>query len=207
MAGSPSPLIKGVVLAAGSSRRLGQSKQLLVLDGKPLIAHVVERCLSSGLDDAIVVVGYEAGAVRHALTGVDVFFVVNSRYEEGQSTSLLAGLESAGDADAIVVVLADQPGIEAGAIDRLIRARREQGSMLGMAGYGERRGHPVLFGREYFGELRGVTGDQGGREVLRRHPGDVVLVDGGLLEPPLDVDTAEDYARLLERHQSESRTG
>ena len=201
MADSRSRLIKGIVLAAGSSRRLGHPKQLLDLDGKLLIAHVVERCLASDLDDTIVVVGHEAGAVRHALTGMDVFFVFNSRYEEGQSTSLLAGLDAAGDADAIVVVLADQPGVEARAIDRLIETRNEQRAALAMTRYGERRGHPVLFGREYFGELRGVTGDQGGREVLRRHTGVVVLIDGGSPEPPLDVDTAEDYARLRERHQ------
>jgi molybdenum cofactor cytidylyltransferase len=198
MATSPSPLIKGIVLAAGQSRRLGQPKQLLVLDGRSLISHVVECCLASRLDDVLVVVGHEAAAVRHALTGLDVFFVVNDRHEEGQSTSLIAGIAAAGGAGAVVVVLADQPGIDGAAIDRLIEAR-QGGATLGMARYGERRGHPVLFGHEVFDELRCITGDQGGRDVLRRHGDDVVLVDGGSDQVPVDVDTAEDYAQLLER--------
>jgi molybdenum cofactor cytidylyltransferase len=198
MATSPSPLIKGIVLAAGQSRRLGQPKQLLVLDGKSLISHVVECCLGSRLDDVLVVVGHEAAAVRHALTGLDVFFVVNDRHEEGQSTSLIAGIAAAGRAGAVVVVLADQPGIDGAAINRLIEAR-QAGATLGMARYGERRGHPVLFGHEVFDELRYITGDQGGRDVLRRHGDDVVLVDGGSDQVPVDVDTAEDYAQLLER--------
>lgn len=205
MSDSFQPPIKGVVLAAGQSRRLGHPKQLLELDGRALIDRVVDRCLASRLDDVIVVVGHEAAAVRHALTGRDVFFVVNDHHEEGQSTSLIAGLNAAGDAGAIIVVLGDQPGIASAAIDRLIEARVNQGATVAMARYGAERGHPVLFGRELFAELRGITGDQGGREVIRRHHGEIVLIDGGADRVPADIDTLEDYARLVDRHtRSES---
>jgi len=180
---------------------MGQPKQLLDFDGKPLIAHVVERCLAARLDDVLVVIGHEAASVSQALTNSDVFFVVNPHHEEGQSTSLIAGLDAAGDADAIVVVLGDQPGIDSAAIDRLIEARRAQGISLGMARYGAERGHPILFGRELFDELRNITGDQGGRHLVRRHQDEIVLVDGGADRVPEDIDTLEDYALLLERHQ------
>ncbi len=199
----PCPAIKGIVLAAGMSTRMGRPKQLLEVAGKPLIVHVVERCLASRLDDVLVVVGHETAAVRHALTGLDVFFVINPDYADGQSTSLIAGLEAAAHGtDAIVVVLADQPGIDPGTIDRLIAVRRDHGATIAMAEYGTERSHPILFGNELFEELRGISGDKGARELIRHHHDDIVVVPGGSSVVPLDVDTEEAYARLLER-QSE----
>jgi molybdenum cofactor cytidylyltransferase len=185
------------------STRLGQPKQLLELNGRPLIAHVCERCLASGLDRVIVVTGHRADEVRGALAGMAVEVVVNPDFQAGQATSLGAGLAAAGDADAMVVCLGDQPGIDPAVIDRLIAARR-RGALLGMAQYGEHRGHPVLFGREVFPELATVTGDQGGRDVLRRHANQVVLVPGGADVIPADVDTAEDYVALRDRWPTET---
>ena len=70
--------------------------------------------------------------------------------------------------------------------------------MIGMTAYGEERGHPVLFGREVFDDLRAISGDEGGRSVIHRHPGDVILVEGGSDAVPLDVDTEEAWVRLCE---------
>jgi molybdenum cofactor cytidylyltransferase len=185
------------------SSRLGRPKQLLDLHGKPLIVHVVERCLASRLDGVLVILGHEAGAIRQALSGLDVNIVMNPEYEAGQSTSLVAGLSAAGTrADAVVIVLGDQPGIEPSTIDQLIDARRTLGAPLAMAAYGGERGHPVLFGHELFDELREVTGDMGGREVVRRHLGDLVLVPAGADTVPIDVDTEEAYDRLLNVYRS-----
>ena len=190
--------ITGIILSAGMSTRLGRPKQLLELDGQPLVAHVVERCLRSRLDRIIVVVGHESEDMRAALSGLEVEIFTNPDYASGQATSLHAGLDVAGeDADAVVILLGDQPGIDPLAIDRLIDARRG-GAIVGMARYGDRRGHPVLFGRELFGELRSIRGDQGGRKVIRQHADRLVLVDGGATDVPGDVDTWADFERLRE---------
>ncbi|MBA2467942.1 MAG: nucleotidyltransferase family protein [Chloroflexia bacterium] len=200
----PGP-VHGIVLAAGMSRRLGHPKQLLDVGGKPLIRHVVERCLGSSLDAIWVVVGHEAEAVRQDLANLDIEIVVNPNYASGQASSLIAGLEAASSvADAVVIALGDQPLIAPEAIDRLVAARRMDRALVAMASYGDERGHPVLFGRELFDELRGIEGDQGGREVIRRHPGDVVLIPGGSAHVPLDVDTEDAYVLLLEQYANDS---
>ncbi|HVL23313.1 MAG TPA: nucleotidyltransferase family protein [Thermomicrobiales bacterium] len=191
--------IAGIVLAAGLSRRLGRPKQLLELDGRPLVAHVVARAALSSLDEVLVVTGAHAGAIADALEGFRVRIVHNDRYEAGQGTSLAAGIAAlAEDVDAAVILLADQPAVLTSAIDLAIGARRVTRSPIVMARYGEQRGHPVLFGRELFPELLQLDGDAGGREIIRAHQADVVLVDGGACAPPADVDTEDAWVALRE---------
>jgi molybdenum cofactor cytidylyltransferase len=189
--------IAGVILAAGLSRRLGRPKQLLELDGKPLVRHAAERALTSRLDELIVVTGAHADAIGRALAGLPVRLVHNDRYERGMGTSLAAAVQALGDdVDAIVVLLADQPAVLPVAIDRAIAARRETGAPVVMARYGEEQGHPVLFGEECFPELAALEGDAGGRDVVRAHRDRLALVDGGLPTPPADVDTEEAWDAL-----------
>ncbi len=194
----PDGPIVGVILAAGMSRRLGRPKQLVELDGVPLVRIVASTALGSSLDRVVVVTGHGAGAIEGALTGLAVTVVRNPDYERGQASSLHTGIQAAMvlGADAVVVLLADQPGISRKAIDRLIEARREAGAWVGMASYGEERGHPVLFGAELFAELGEISGDQGGRDVIKRHREHVVTVDGGSSRVPMDVDTEADIEAL-----------
>lgn len=190
--------IEGIILAAGMSRRLGRPKQLLDVEGKPLIAHVVERALASRLDGVTVIVGHDAGAIRAAISPYDITVKVNSEYADGQSTSLIAGVNAVrAGADAIVVLLADQPGIRVATIDALIAWRRRNRAPIVMTAYGDVRSHPVLFGVETFDELRAITGDQGARDVIRSYGDRVESVTDVALSPPADVDTDEAYAAML----------
>ena len=189
--------VAGIVLAAGMSRRLGRPKQLLELDGTPLVAHVVDRALASSLDEIIVVTGAHDVAVRSALARRDVRFAHNCRFQEGQGASLAIGAGALrNDIDAAVVLLGDQPGISTAVIDRAIDERRVSRAPVVMARYGQKRGHPVLFGHELFPELRALTEDLGGREIVHAHRDDLALVDGGADAPPLDVDTEEAWLAL-----------
>jgi len=196
--------IAGLILAAGMSRRLGRPKQLLLIDGKPLLAHVVERALQSRLDAVTVVLGHEAEAVHSAISAFDVAVSVNARYAEGQGTSLVAGVDALpADTDAVVVMLADQPGIRVASIDALIETRRKTHAPIVMTMYGNTRSHPVLFGRETFDALRAISGDKGAREVIRSYGDQVAVVQDGRPAPPADVDTEEAYAAMRKDGLSE----
>ncbi len=192
--------IYALILAAGTSSRLGRSKQLLELDGQALVAHVAARALRSTVDHVVVVVGAESEGVKAALTGLPVDIVENPDFQSGQASSLVCGLGAVrAHADAIIVLLGDQPGIDPVVIDRVVSARRRDRAGLAMARYGDERGHPVLFGHEYFDELSLIHGDQGGREVIKRHHQELVLVPATSGTVPMDVDTEEAWQLLQQR--------
>ena len=189
-------MIAGVVLAAGASRRVGSQKLLASVGDVPLVRRSVEALLATSLDELVVVLGSNALAVAAALRGLSVRTVTNTAYAAGMSTSLRAGLEAVHPStDAALIALADQPGVGAGIVDRLIERYRESRSAIVAPVYrGGVRGNPVLFDRALFDELRTVTGDEGGRSVVMRDPARVVLVEFAQ-EMPGDVDVPEDLER------------
>lgn len=192
-------MIAGIVLAAGSSSRLGRPKQLLPLAGEPLIRRTVRRILASSLDELFVVVGHEAEAVTAALSDLPARIVYNPNAARGQSTSVLAGLDALpANAEAALFLLADQPGIDPAVIDALIAAWRESRAPIAAPRYTGGIGNPVLFDRRVFPELMSLQGDAGARPVVRAHreAGDLLLVPIDAPAPP-DVDTEADYAALL----------
>lgn len=187
-------MIAAIVLAAGASTRMGRQKLLLPMgDGRPLVRVAVEQVLAAGVDDTVVVLGREAEAVARALAGLPARTVVNSRYAEGQSTSLHAGLDALrSGTEAAVIALGDQPLPDPAVIRRLVATFRTSGHPVLVPVYRDGRGNPVLFAAALFDELRGVHGDQGGRGVIARDPSRVaeVPVDAPM---PADIDTPEDY--------------
>ena len=187
-------MIAALVLAAGSSTRMRRQKLLLPVAGdRPLVRLSVERVLAAGLDDVVVVLGSDAPAVGAALRDLPVRTVVNPRHAEGQSTSLRAGLAALEPGTAAVVVaLGDQPLPDPGVIEELVAAHRASGRPIAVPVYRDGRGNPVLFAAELFGELRVVTGDRGGRDVIARDSARVAEV--AVAAPmPADIDTPEDY--------------
>ena len=187
-------MIAAIVLAAGASTRMGRQKLTLPMTGgRPLVRLTVEQVLAAGLDEVVVVVGGDAEAVAAALATLPVRVAVNPHYAEGQSTSLRAGLDAIRPGtDAAVVALGDQPLPDPDVIRRLVAAFRTTGRPIAVPVYRNGRGNPVLFGATLFGELRGVTGDQGGRGVIARDPARVAEVPVDMAMPA-DIDTPEDY--------------
>jgi molybdenum cofactor cytidylyltransferase len=187
-------VIAAIVLAAGASTRMGRQKLTLPMaGGRPLVRLAVEQVLAAGLDEVVVVVGGDADTVAAALATLPVRVIVNPRYAEGQSTSLRAGLDALRPGtDAAVVALGDQPLPDPDVIRRLVAAFRTTGRPIAVPVYRDGRGNPVLFGATLFGELRGVTGDQGGRGVIARDPARVVEVPVDMAMPA-DIDTPQDY--------------
>jgi molybdenum cofactor cytidylyltransferase len=199
--------IVGVILAGGSSSRLGRPKQLLPLGDRPVLAHTLTHALAADLDGVIVVLGHEAAPVRERIDFAGAQVVVNDEYHAGQSTSLRAGLAALPpDTDAALFILGDQPLIGADVHDALIAARRATGAPIVMPTYEGVRGNPVLIARELFPELAQVTGDQGARGVIRAHNAAVHEVPIPGPPPTDDLDTEEDYARLLARYAALTQT-
>ncbi len=188
--------VSALVLAAGRGERMGRLKQTLTLGGRPVLAHIVDAALASSVDEVVVVLGYEAGAVRAALgdTADMARVVVNPDYARGQATSLIAGLDAIDRrAVAAVVLLGDQPGVTSEDIDAVVKAYLAGAASAVRAAYESGEvGHPTVIGRALWDEIRAERGDVGAREVLRRHAESVATVALGK-PAPLDLDTPADY--------------
>jgi molybdenum cofactor cytidylyltransferase len=196
----PSP-IYGVILAAGSSSRLGRPKQLLPLGDRPVLAHTLANALAAPLDGVIVVLGHAAGTIQSQIDLAPARVVLNDRYAEGQSTSLRAGVAALPpDTAAALFILGDQPLIGPTIHDALIAAYRDTAAPIVQPSYDGQRGNPVLIARSLFPELLGVTGDQGARNVLRAHAAAIHTVPIPGTTPTDDLDTEDDYQRLLARY-------
>ncbi len=194
--------IAGILLAAGLARRMGRQKLLLDVRGKAVVRWSAER-LAAHVDELLIVTGHDGDAVRTALDDVDargsrrpVNFVTNPRPEEGQGTSIACGAAALGDdVDAAFVALGDQPWVPDDVYTTLLGAFRPGISIVAPV-YRGTQGTPVLFRADVFGELRALGGDTGARPVVMADPGRVCRVVFDLAMPD-DVDTPEDYARLV----------
>ncbi|HYU93206.1 MAG TPA: nucleotidyltransferase family protein [Actinomycetota bacterium] len=189
-------MITGIVLAAGTSSRFGRTKQLLELEGKPLVQHAVDAATAAGLDEVVVVLGHDAERVGASLLlPASGRTVLNPSYEAGQSTSLIAGLNAAGpESDAAVVLLADQPGITPQHLRALVETFEAGRPSIVRLRFRDGPG-PALLSREVWDEARRLAGDTGAREIIAAHPGWVkeVVVES---DAPVDVDRPPDLERL-----------
>ncbi len=190
--------VAGVVLAAGGSTRLGRPKPLLDWHGEPFVRVVAATALSAGLGPVLVVTGSQASDVSRALDGMPVQIVHNPAWETGQASSIRAGLQAlSSSVGAAIFMLADQPQVGSDVIRALVSQHSAGlGAVVAPLVMMDRRGNPVLFDRTTFPDLLALEGDVGGRTLFSKyHVQYVPWYDERLL---LDVDTEEDYRRLLE---------
>ncbi len=189
-------MIAALILAAGRSLRMGTPKMLLGLGGQSLLHHVISNARASRCEAVFVVLGDAADRVGREAARAGARTVLNPRYREGMGTSLAAGIGALPpECEAAVVLLGDQPRVDAAAINALIDAYRKTGKPIVASRYGSVRGAPTLIARLMFREATGLSGDHGGRPLIERHPdlvAEVALSD----QAAWDVDTPEDFARL-----------
>jgi len=191
-------VIPGVILAAGSSLRLGHPKQLLMWRGRPLLQHVIEAAAASNLAELVVVLGHEAGRISDALTLPEgVRLAYNPDYLSGQASSLRVGLNAlSDDAHAAAILLSDNPYISVELIDRVLDEFDPSSAPVVRPTFGGVPGHPVVVARRGWGRWMQLEGDEGARSLLagtdvRELPLDEVMF--------ADVDTWDDYRALLGR--------
>lgn len=185
------------MLAAGSSTRLGQPKQLLLFRGEPLVCRAARAAVEAGLWPVVVVVGDRADEVRAALAGMPVVTVANHAHADGLASSIQLGLrrlaECAPGAAGAVLLACDQPAVEAAHLAALAAAAQQQGKPIAASAYGGALGVPALFAASLFPELRALAGDCA-RPLLALDATRVAAVPLPLGE--LDVDTPEDWERV-----------
>ncbi|HLL75362.1 MAG TPA: nucleotidyltransferase family protein [Pyrinomonadaceae bacterium] len=191
--------VGAVILAAGSSSRMGSPKQTLQYRGESLLRRAALAALGAGCRPVIVVTGAHAGLSRRELDGLDVREVLNTHWETGMASSIRAGVgglvEADPDAAAAVLLLCDQPHVTADVISDLVAAQRATGRPVVASTYGESFGVPAIFGRTIFSELARLEGVAGAKHVIKRFASEAHFLPfyGG----EVDVDTPDDFSRLL----------
>ncbi len=188
------PFVSGLILGAGGSTRLGQPKQLLSFRGTTLLGWVVgEAEGATALDEVVVVLGRAAEEIRRRVAFGRARVVENPVFGEGCSSSYRAGIGTLDQrAEAVIVLLGDQPGVDRAIIERVAEDWRRDGGRIVLASYRGTRGHPMLFARDLFDALVGLRSDKAAWKILDAHPEWVreVSLDRQL---PADVDTWADY--------------
>jgi len=196
-----SPRYAAVILAAGQSRRMGETNKLTIeVDGKPMARHAIDAVRAAGADPVIVVTGYDADEVQAAL-GNDVTYVHNPDHAGGLSTSLRVGINAVPHScDGALVALGDMPRVRPEDIRQIIRAHDpDEGHVICVPTWQGKRGNPVLWDRRFFDDMAALGGDIGAKHLIGENANLVVEVpieDDGVV---LDVDSPDALSRLAAR--------
>ena len=187
-----------IILAAGSSSRLGQPKQKLIYKGRSLLQHAVEEGLNSKCTPVLVVLGANEENVAAEISTQKVEVIVNHQWEEGMSSSIKCGLNAlmntTPDVRQAIIMLCDQPFVDAEILDRLIVEKQASGKKIAACTYDNTLGTPVLFDKLFFPQLLSLEGNHGAKNLLFENKSDVIAIPFHLGN--IDIDTREDYEKL-----------
>ena len=186
-----------ILLAAGSSSRLGRPKQLVDFQGKKLIQKAVEEARKCKAESMVVVLGWNPDLIKTGFYSDQIPWVVNPNWEEGMASSMQAGLRFLMDKEQpeqVILMLVDQPFVDSKLLDRLIEEKANSGKGIVACSYSETLGVPAIFDQQYLQELLQLKSSEGAKKVILKNKSDVFAVDFSL--GSVDLDTAEDLIRL-----------
>lgn len=189
-----SAIVSAILLAAGEAKRMGRLKQTLPLGKTTIVEQTIDNLLNSNANEVIIVLGHKAEEIRKRVAHRQVKIALNPHYRQGMSTSIIAGLNLVDEqAQAVMLALADQPFIDSQTTNRLIDEFNDHSKGIVVPSYQGQRGHPVIFAIKYKKEMFALKGDIGAREIIERHPDDILEVAVSSPGINIDIDTADDY--------------
>lgn len=189
------PSLHAIVLAAGASSRFGSPKQLVRVDGRPLLHAAVSRAVEVAGHAVSVVLGAHAADLAPLLRHTAASIVINRDWSEGMASSIRAGVSRLpGSCGGVMLVLADQAAVTAEDLRRLATSWRRQPDYVVAAQYGATLGAPAIFPASYFRDLTELRGDRGAQALFKRNPDRVIRVP--MDSASIDIDTPEDLLRL-----------
>lgn len=193
------PRIGLVLLAAGESRRMGSPKQLLDVDGVPMLRRAAMCALAASLDPVVVVCGAARDEVRRTVADLPLRVVDNERWSEGVGTSIRAGLDAAmaHEPDAVVIALGDQPLLTPATFALLAATWEREGTPVVASEYAGTVGAPALFAKSVFPNLLALPEDQGCKKVILQMP-EHLVARLPCPDAAVDIDTPDEYARFRE---------
>lgn len=188
-----------IILAAGSSSRLGQPKQNLVYKGSTLLAHALEAALDSVCRPVVVVLGANAGDIVPVIGDLPVAVVQNEAWQEGMASSIVCGLSELllmePAVSDVVIMVCDQPYVNAEVLNKLVQLKSESGKEIVACAYKDTLGTPVLFDQRFFDELLALRGQEGAKKLLFRHR--ELVAAHAFPSGAIDIDTSADYSNLI----------
>ncbi|GAA4295560.1 nucleotidyltransferase family protein [Nibribacter koreensis] len=194
-----------IILAAGSSSRMGHPKQQLSYQGKTLVQHVAEIALGSKADQVLVVLGANSEQIIPEIAHLPIKYINNLNWEEGMAASIKAGLHVLQKFHPVstnaLFLLCDQPLITADLLNAMMQAKDQTDKGIIACAYAETVGAPVLFDARYFTELNQLQGQEGAKKVLLKHMNQVHAIP--FPAAALDIDTPEDYLTLQQMENGE----
>ncbi|TFV97687.1 nucleotidyltransferase family protein [Algoriphagus kandeliae] len=192
-----------IILAAGSSSRLGRPKQLIEYQGKNLLQRAIEAALASFADSVLVVLGWNPELIKAVVKTNSILFVENESWELGMTGSMQTGLlryldseDEIGKLDQILIMLCDQVMVDTELLNLLIRNKEESEKGIVACRYSGTLGVPAIFDKKYFEELLALKGKEGAKKVILQNMDDVLTID--FPEGSIDLDTEEDFKRLTD---------
>ena len=196
-------MIWAMILAAGESKRMGEAKLLLHFKGKTIIETIVENVVKSNVDKILVVLGSEKEKIEERIKNFPLEFAFNPDYRSGMLSSVQCGFKTLPkDAQAVLIILGDQPSVSSKVINKIIAAYKKTGKGIVLPVYKKERGHPVLIDMKYREEVAKLSPQLGLRELIYNRSDDILEVKVATSSVLRDIDDAEDYRKELEKSKN-----
>ncbi|GEO04891.1 hypothetical protein AAE02nite_25550 [Adhaeribacter aerolatus] len=191
-----------ILLAAGSSSRLGEPKQNLLYEGQPLLQRAIQTALASSCEQVLVLLGSNAEAFQASLNDLPVQTIFNPDWQEGMASSIRQGIlalnDLAPDIDGAIIMVCDQPFVTTALLNDMVEQKRLHGHGIIACSYQDTLGTPALFDKQFFPELLALQIQEGAKKLLFRHAEVVTPIDFPL--GTFDIDTPQDY-EALQQHR------